>query len=98
MRTIVYGKRTAQTIDEFTRQLVMVYKFSCPPPCSQVIMVDANNDDDAVSKIIDAGAINCRNIKNMASCKKVHHLSPLSEKELKEIVRLYMNVENQNGA
>ncbi len=76
---------------------VMVYTFSCPPPCSRVIMADANNDDDAINKIIEAGAINCRNIKNTSSCKKNHHLSPLSDKELREIVRLYMNVGNQNG-
>ena len=58
-------------------------------------MVDATNDDDAVNKIIGAGAINCRNIKNTPCCKKVLHLSPLSEKELRKIVRLCMNVENQ---
>ncbi len=56
-------------------------------------MVEANNDDDAVNKIIGAGAINCRTIKNESCCKKVHYLSPLSEKELKEIVRLSMNVD-----
>jgi hypothetical protein len=56
-------------------------------------MVEANNDDDAVNKIIGAGAIDCRTIKNESCCKKVNHLSPLSEKELKEIVRLCMNVD-----
>jgi len=71
----------------------MNYTFSCPVPCSRVIMVEANNDDDAVNKIIGAGAINCRTIKNESCCKKVHYLSPLSEKELKEIVRLSMNVD-----
>ena len=76
---------------------VMVYTFSCPPPCSRIIMVDANNDADAVNKIIDAGAINCRNIKNTSCCKKVHNLSLLPENKLREIVRLCMNVENQNG-
>ena len=73
----------------------MVYTFTCPAPCSRLIMVDATNDDDAVNKIIGAGAINCRNIKNTPCCKNVLHLSPLSEKELREIVRLSMNVENQ---
>ena len=73
----------------------MNYTFSCPVPCSRVIMVNANDDDDAVNKIIGAGAINCRNIKNASCCKKVHYLSPLSENELREIVRLCMNVENQ---
>jgi len=75
----------------------MVYTFSCPAPCSQVIMVDANNDDDAVNKIIGAGAINCRNMKNTPCCKKVLHLPPLPEKKLRDIVRLCMNVANQQG-
>ena len=73
----------------------MVYTFTCPPPCSRVIKVDANNDDDAVNKIIGAGAINCRNINNTSCCKKVHDLSPLPEKKLGDIVRLCINVENQ---
>jgi len=58
-------------------------------------MVDANDDDDAINKIIGAGAISCRNIKNTPCCKKVQHLSPLPDKKLREIVRLCMNVENQ---
>jgi hypothetical protein len=75
----------------------MNYTFSCPAPCSRVIMVEANNDDDAVNKIIGAGAINCRSIKNESSCKKVHHLSPLKEKDLREIVKLCMIVENRHS-
>jgi hypothetical protein len=58
-------------------------------------MVDANDDDDAVSKILGAGAISCRNIKNIPCCKKVLHLPPLPEKKLRDIVRLCMNIENQ---
>ncbi len=70
---------------------VMFYTFACPAPCSRVITVDANNGDEAVNKIIDAGALSCRNIKNTSCCKKVHHLSPLTEKKLRDIVRLCMN-------
>jgi len=72
----------------------MVYTFECPAPCSKVIMVNATNDDDAVNKLIRAGAINCRNIKNASCCNKVPHLCPLTEKELQGIVRLCMTVEN----
>ena len=75
----------------------MNYTFSCPVPCTRVIMVAANNDDDAVNKIIDAGAINCRNLKNTSCCKKVQHLSPLPENKLREIVQLCMNIENRNA-
>ena len=72
----------------------MVYTFTCPAPCNRVIRVDAHNGDDAVNKIIEAGALGCRNIKT-SCCKKVHHLSPLTEKKLRDIVRLFMNVEDQ---
>jgi len=58
-------------------------------------MIDANNGDDAVYKIIEAGALSCRNINNTSCCKKVIHLPPLPEKKLIDIVRLCMNVENQ---
>ena len=34
----------------------MLYAFSCPAPCSRVLKVDARNDDDAVNKILGAGA------------------------------------------
>ena len=73
----------------------MVYTFSCPYPCRRIIMVDANDDDDAVNKIIGAGAISCRNIRNTPCCKKVVHLPPLPEKKLIDIVRMSMNVESQ---
>ena len=72
----------------------MVYTFSCPAPCHWIIKVEAKNDNDAVNKIIGAGAINCRNINNTPCCNKVLHLPPLPEENLKEIVRLCMNVEN----
>jgi len=73
----------------------MVYTFICPAPCSKVIMVDATNDDDAVNKLIRAGAINCRNIKKSSFCNKNPHLCPFTEKELQGIVRLCMTVEDQ---
>jgi hypothetical protein len=58
-------------------------------------MVDATNDDDAVNKLIRAGAINCRNIKKSSFCNKNLHLCPFTEKELQGIVRLCMTVEDQ---
>jgi hypothetical protein len=73
----------------------MVFTFACPAPCSRVIAVDASNDDDAVNKIIGAGAINCRTIENTPCCKKVLHLAPLPENNLRDIVRLCMTVENE---
>ena len=72
----------------------MIYTFSCPLPCNRVIKVDANNDDDAIKKIITAGAINCRSVTNR-SCHEKHmsYLPPLKEKLLKEIVMFSMQSE-----
>ena len=72
----------------------MVYTFSCPYPCRRVIMVDANDDDDAITKIIKSGALNCRN-REKQSCpgKDYRYMSPLSEERIREIVRLSMKVE-----
>jgi len=35
----------------------MTYSFACPVPCNYEIKVDAKNGDDAINKIIMAGAI-----------------------------------------
>jgi hypothetical protein len=72
----------------------MVYTFSCPLPCDKSIKVNASCDDDAIKKIITAGAINCRNELNR-SCSEKHTycLPPLKEKHLQEIVKLSMKTE-----
>jgi predicted small metal-binding protein len=31
------------------------YSFKCPAPCNQEIKVDAQNDDEAVNKLMTAG-------------------------------------------
>ena len=46
----------------------MIYTFSCPAPCRRVIRVDARNDEDAVGKIIKAGAMTCRNKASHDTC------------------------------
>ena len=72
----------------------MVYTFACPVPCNRVIKVYANTDDDAVKKIIAAGAISCRNTVNRFYCEKDHHHMPsMPENQLREIVRLSMELE-----
>lgn len=73
----------------------MVYTFACPVPCDRVIKVYANTDDDAVKKIIEAGAISCRNIANRSYCEKGHRPMPsLPAKQLREIVQLIMESES----
>jgi hypothetical protein len=72
----------------------MTYSFACPAPCSREIKVDANDNLDAVEKIIMAGAISCRNIDNQCRCKHAHFaMSPIPEEQLRGIVRLCMREE-----
>ena len=50
----------------------MTYTFSCPAPCNRVIRVDAHDDEDAVGKIIQAGAMTCRNSGSHDPCDTTH--------------------------
>lgn len=71
------------------KEKVMTYLFSCPLPCNREIKVEANNNLDAIDKIIKAGAISCRNSKNRIICDKSQlDLPPIPEKQLKNIVSL----------
>jgi len=72
----------------------MTYSFACPVPCNYEIKVDAEDSDDAIKKIIMAGAIRCRNINNRCYCEKAnHHMPPIKEEQLRNIVRLCMKEE-----
>ena len=72
----------------------MTYSFACPVPCNYKIRVDAKNGDDAIKKIIMAGAIRCRNINNRFRCEKANHnMPPIKEDQLRNIVRLCMKEE-----
>jgi hypothetical protein len=72
----------------------MTYSFACPVPCNYEIKVDAKNGDDAINKIIMAGAIRCRNIKNRCHCEKANHnMPPIKEEQLRNIVQLCMKEE-----
>ena len=79
----------------------MTYTFSCPAPCRRVIRVNARDDEDAVGKIIEAGAMTCRNGRSRVACEKSHSLmTPLPEKRLREVVQMIMQSEDppQRGA
>ena len=72
----------------------MIYTFSCPAPCRRVIRVDARNDEDAVGKIIKAGALTCRNRASHDTCDTTRPvLSPWTDMQLREVVRLIMRGE-----
>ena len=69
----------------------MIYTFACPVPCNYEIKVEAKNSDDAIKRIIRAGAIRCRNINNWRPCKRANHnMPPIKEEQLRNIVRLCM--------
>jgi hypothetical protein len=72
----------------------MIYTFLCPAPCRRVIRVDARNDDDAVGKIIKAGAMTCRNRASHDPCDTTHPImSPWTDMQLRGVVRLTMRAE-----
>jgi len=76
----------------------MVYTFACPVPCNRVIKVYANTDDDAINKLIVAGAMSCRTMSNKKYCEKGrHNMRSLPEEQLRDIVRLSMESESVNG-
>lgn len=69
----------------------VIYSFVCPIPCNKEIRVYANNDDDAIHKIITSGALRCRNISHQCYCEEQSDpLGPISEEQLKNIVQLSM--------
>jgi hypothetical protein len=71
-----------------------IYKFECPVPCNKMIKVSAQNQDDAITKIITAGALNCRKIADQYCHENVHNIVyPLPEKQIHEIVMLSMELE-----
>ncbi len=74
----------------------MIYSFACPVPCSREFKVDAHDNGDAVSKIIMAGAMGCRNIAKLCSCEQAQFaMPPVTEEELRNIVFLCMREERE---
>ena len=69
----------------------MNYSFKCPFPCNYEIKIEAINDDDAINKMIMAGAIRCRNADNRCYCEKARHdMPPIADNQLRKIVSLCM--------
>ena len=73
----------------------MIYAFSCPAPCRRVIRVDARHDDDAVGKLIKAGAMTCRKKASHDTCDTTRPvLTPWTDMQLRGVVRLIMRAED----
>jgi hypothetical protein len=75
-------------------QVIMTYSFVCPLPCNHIIQVDAENDHDAALELIAAGALRCRNAEYQCFCEKApNDILPMSEEQIKQIVRTCMREE-----
>jgi hypothetical protein len=73
----------------------MTYTFSCPAPCNRVIRVEAHDDEDAVGKLVQAGAMTCRSRGSDDPCGTTHLvMTPLPERQLREVVRWSMRAED----
>ena len=76
----------------------MIYTFVCPIPCRRIIKVYADTEEDAIDKIIVAGAMSCR-MANKRACEEGHHRMPsLPDGRLREIVRLSIEMESVDEA
>lgn len=60
----------------------MEYSFTCPAPCNYEIKVDAQNDGEAINKIMAAGKVHA---------KKAHpDMPPMSEQQMKDMLKAGM--------
>jgi predicted small metal-binding protein len=59
----------------------MKYFCQCPPPCTYEIKMEANNDDEAVEKIMKVGA---------AHIKEAHSDMKISAAQMRSMVRANM--------
>ncbi len=60
----------------------MKYSLNCPSPCNYKIDVDAQNDDEAVRKIMEKGKVHA---------EQAHPgMPPMTETQMKEMIRANM--------
>jgi hypothetical protein len=60
----------------------MKYSFTCPAPCNHEIKVEANNDDEAINKIMAEGKTHAQ---------KAHpDMPPMTEDQMKLMLRAGM--------
>jgi predicted small metal-binding protein len=57
----------------------MKYSFKCPAPCNYELKVDAQNDDEAMTKLMAAGKVH---VKEAHADKP-----PIPEKEMKDMLK-----------
>jgi predicted small metal-binding protein len=60
----------------------MKYAFKCPSPCNHEIKVDAQNDAEAMNKLMAAGKVHA---------KGAHpNMPPMSEQQIKDMLKAGM--------
>ena len=60
----------------------MKYSFTCPAPCNEKIEVDAQNDTEAIEKLLVAGK---------AHAKKAHpDMPPMTDEQMKSMLKAGM--------
>jgi predicted small metal-binding protein len=60
----------------------MKYSFKCPAPCNYEIKVDAQNDDEAMNKLMAAGKVHAK--------EKHPDMPPMSEQQRKDMFKAGM--------
>jgi predicted small metal-binding protein len=71
----------------YTRQIerevkAMKYSFKCPAPCNYEIKVDAQNDNEAMSKLMASGKVHAK--------EKHPDMPPMPEQQLKDMLKAGM--------
>jgi predicted small metal-binding protein len=60
----------------------MQYAFTCPAPCNHEMKVDAQNDDEAINKLMTAGK---------AHAKEAHpNMPPMTDAQIKNMLKAGM--------
>jgi predicted small metal-binding protein len=60
----------------------MKYSFKCPAPCNYEIKVDAQNDNEAMSKLVASGKVHAK--------EKHPDMPPMPEQQLKDMLKAGM--------
>jgi hypothetical protein len=60
----------------------MKYSFKCPAPCNHEIKVDAQNDEEAMNKLMAAGKVHAK--------EKHSDMPAMSEQQMKDMLKTGM--------
>ena len=83
INTYLYSKSRHEIKTENRKEVrAMKYSFTCAAPCNYEIKVDAQTDDEAMTKIIAAGKVHI---------KEAHpDMPPMPEQQMKDMLKAGM--------